>query len=243
MKTESTVLASQKETRCREQKESWDIPWLFFWFSVVVLTYFFASFVSTAARLGVRYFFVAQPKIGAGTFSRVHIAVSNLQLTVINSSRLAANSLFPVFYPAPTALTAFSFEFLPPIRTCRFTADTFLFLTRTSLISLLKNTLSFSLGKEIFELNLLPFVQAVLWFIIIWKFFPIQKILLGKLVKNRGVDICNSRRIWLVFPTKLIVSTVLAEVWSLICLGESQWILSMLAIADMNGLSPCSLKL
>ena len=65
------------------------------------------------------------------------LRILNASVICISFYLVANLFFFPVFYPSSFALMMFSFEFSPSIRnSCRYYADTFLFLTRVSLIIL-----------------------------------------------------------------------------------------------------------
>ena len=101
-----------------------------FWFSVVVLTYLFSGFVSTAARL------VWDP-LSALQLSAIFL-LPYLVFNWLSFRRLQLpNDSFSVSYLTPTALTAFSFEFLSAnhnsLSICCWYVST---LTRVSLITL-----------------------------------------------------------------------------------------------------------
>ena len=146
MEIESTALASQRE-KVLKKKEQTDV------FSCSSNTSFLEESALTEICPGsncalhrripqpILVFTASRPAMN----SCLYLVASSIQLTL------------PVFYPASTALMAFSFEFLPPVITrCRFAADAFLFLSRMSLI-ILHLFLCF--------LHLVPFFSSVSLFI------------------------------------------------------------------------------
>ena len=137
MKTKSTALARQRETKYHEMKESRHRPWVIFlvfcgWYNVLVRWF---RLYSCASR--VRPLFEARPKLGPQLSGVFTLSYFVFFWPLHHCVSLSSNS-FSVFYPASIALWRFHLSFLQSIKTrCRFAADTFLFLSRASLIILL----------------------------------------------------------------------------------------------------------
>ena len=89
MKTESTALAKQRETKYREEKET-DLKFSFTLYRSSI-TCFLAGSILIGSFLGVRLLFEAHHKLRAANFVGFHIVVSRVQLNVFTSSRLVAN--------------------------------------------------------------------------------------------------------------------------------------------------------
>ena len=68
MKTESTALARQRETKCHEEREGRHRPWIIFAFSIVVITVLVCWFHFHSFTSCVRSLFGANPKVGTTTF-------------------------------------------------------------------------------------------------------------------------------------------------------------------------------
>ena len=148
MKTESTILANQRETKCHEEKESRDRPWIFFlvfcWSSIIFVC---CSFPQLCIWCEISFW--SSPQNEDHNFrllSVCHISSSTDCLYLIMSY---SQWTLSCFYPTLTALTPFSFGFLLTVRTHQFTARMFLFLTRASLIILylLLNNINFDFKK------------------------------------------------------------------------------------------------
>ena len=110
MKTESTSLAKERETKYCEEKERRNRRWIFFQLSFFSSnTCLLAGSVLTYSPLGVRPLFKAHPKMGATTFGRIYIVLSGVQLSVFTSSHQAAGWVY-LFSIVRPLLTAFPFE-------------------------------------------------------------------------------------------------------------------------------------
>ena len=103
MKTESTTLARQRETKCREEKKSRDRPWNFFnVFYCSSNAHFLVGSILTGSCLGVRPFFWSSPQ------NRGH----NFQLSLHHRVWCSTDCLY--FIMSSRQLTLFLFSIPPP---------------------------------------------------------------------------------------------------------------------------------
>ena len=98
MKTESTALARQRETKCHEEKESRDRLWIFFHvFYCSSNTCFLIGSVLPGSHQGGRPFFGSHSKMEVVTFSCLHIVVwcpTNCLYLVVSGRQLTLSCFF-----------------------------------------------------------------------------------------------------------------------------------------------------